>query len=214
MRQRFINLLYGSMYIYLVGLLVWAILHVVFGDRWWWLFLLNSFSVYAFVPLPLVALVAVVARRRVLWGSLAAVTVLGLLLHGVAFLPAGRTVQASDGPTLTVMTYNLLGFNTNVDGVVAALQRSGVDVVSLQELNPAMAAAIEQRLGEEYPYQELYPRAGTSGYGLISRYPLYPSEVSLVGTTLGAAGAYCPRAGCQRAKGVVYAFPCGADQPG
>jgi endonuclease/exonuclease/phosphatase (EEP) superfamily protein YafD len=182
MRQRFNNLVYGGIYIYLAGLLVWAILHVVFGDRWWWLFLLNSFSAYAFVPLPLVALVAMVARRRVLWGSLATAIVLGVWLHGAAFVPTGRTVQASHGPTLTVMTYNLLGFNTNVDGVVAALQRSGADVVSLQELNPAMAAAIEQRLGVEYPYQELYPQEGTSGHGLISRYPLYPAELSLAGT--------------------------------
>ena len=38
--------------LYCAGLLLWALLHALLGDRFWWTFLLNTFALYLFVPLP------------------------------------------------------------------------------------------------------------------------------------------------------------------
>ncbi|MDQ5827464.1 MAG: hypothetical protein M3441_25200, partial [Chloroflexota bacterium] len=54
-------------WLYFTGLFAWATSHVLFGDRWWWLFLVNSFAVYLFLPLPAVLTVAIIARRREIW---------------------------------------------------------------------------------------------------------------------------------------------------
>ena len=52
--------------LYLVAVFGWKALHALAGDRWWWLFLLNSFAPWLFLPLPALPVVALVTRRRTL----------------------------------------------------------------------------------------------------------------------------------------------------
>ena len=157
--------------LYFVAVFGWKVLHALAGDRWWWLFLLNSFAPLLFLPLPALPVIALVTRRRTLWLGSAAVLGLWLVLYGDLFLPHTGPAPPG-GPTLTVMTWNVLGFNEATDGVVAAVRRSGADVVALQELNPAVARALHQELADQYPYQALDPQPGVTGMGVLSRYPL------------------------------------------
>jgi len=41
-------------HVYVAGLIVWALLRALVGDRYWWTFLLNAFALYLFAPLPAV----------------------------------------------------------------------------------------------------------------------------------------------------------------
>ena len=113
--------------VYFTVLFAWAILRALFGDRWWWLFVPNSFAVYLFLPLPAILLIALLARKRETWLGVGVALALGTYLFGGLFLPKFHRGRASD-PTLTVMTYNLLGFNENREGIVAALRASNADV--------------------------------------------------------------------------------------
>jgi len=165
--------------VYFTLLFGWAILHLLFGDRWWWLFLVNSFAVYLFLPLPVILVAALLARRRETSSGLAAALALGAYLYGELFLPQlprGHT----DSPTFVVMTYNLLGFNENVAGIIAALRASNADVITLQELNPLVADAIQRDL-PEYPHRVLDPQWSVTGMGVISRYSLRSSGKTLPG---------------------------------
>jgi endonuclease/exonuclease/phosphatase (EEP) superfamily protein YafD len=72
---------------------------------------------------------------------------------------------------LTVMTYNVGDGLADPAQLVEMLRASAADVVGIQELAPAQAAAIEQHLAAEYPHQVLHP-AGIPGKGILSRYPL------------------------------------------
>ena len=168
--------------VYFTFLFAWAILRLLFGDRWWWLFLVNSFAVYLFAPLPLILLIALIARRRETWLGFGAVFVLWAYLFSGLFLPKSPQASASDS-ILTVMTYNILGFNEHPEAVVAAIRTSNADVITLQELNPLAAEAIQRDLAREYPYQALDPQFGVTGMGVISRYPLKPSDERLPGET-------------------------------
>jgi vancomycin resistance protein VanJ len=175
--------------VYFTWLFAWAILQF-FGDRWWWLFLANTFAAYLFVPLPAVLAIAFLARRRETWIGFALALALGAYLYGGLFLPKGlvRTVFSrahADAPTLTVMSYNMLGFNEHPEEVVAAIRAADADVVAMQELNPAIAEAIQRELGKVYPYRALDPQQGVTGSGAISRYPLYPSGETLPGEWVG-----------------------------
>jgi endonuclease/exonuclease/phosphatase (EEP) superfamily protein YafD len=156
---------------YLAGIVWWWTLRVIFADTWWWLFLLNSAAVFLFVPLPFAAIVAVVQRNILLLAGALFAVALFISVWGGLLWPHSR--PEPEGPVLTVMTYNLLVFNQNTEGVLDAIRQSDADVVGLVELNSTIARAIGRELAEEYPYQVLSGQGeALSGAGVISRYPL------------------------------------------
>jgi vancomycin resistance protein VanJ len=175
----------GLAYVYLLVLLGWAGVYLLFGDRWWWLFLLNSFAQYLFLPLPAVLAVALFARQPPLWAGFAVVLALWVYLCGGLFVPKSPSEQARN-TALTVMSFNVLYHNQHPEGVVAAIRASGADVVALQELNPPIGATIQRELASDYPYQVLDPHADDSGMGVISRYPLRSIEEDLCAAWLGS----------------------------
>lgn len=171
-------------YTYMVCFTAWLIVHSFFADRWWWLFLIDSFAVYLFVPLIVVIIFAIVSRQYapILFSGVA--ILLFAFMYGGLFVPRGRSLQPGD-TSLTVLSYNLLASNPNTDHVIAAIRSAGADVVSLQELSPAVAESIQRELDAEYPYQVLDPQPGVTGLGVISRYPLVDSGASLPGPWIG-----------------------------
>jgi endonuclease/exonuclease/phosphatase (EEP) superfamily protein YafD len=84
------------------------------------------------------------------------------------------SAPAGNGPRIRVATFNLhYSFSApQVAGMIAAIHAAQADVVMLQELSAPAAAAIQQHLARDYPYQALAPSATYTGMGLISRYPL------------------------------------------
>jgi endonuclease/exonuclease/phosphatase (EEP) superfamily protein YafD len=112
----------------------WALAYFLLGDRWWWLFALSSVAICLFVPVPIILAIGLVARRRDLVITSAAFLLLCAYLYGGALLPRPRSASAA-GPTLTVMSFNMYGFNEHPEAVVAALRASEADVIGLQELS-------------------------------------------------------------------------------
>jgi vancomycin resistance protein VanJ len=171
--------------VYFTFLLGWVILRALAGDRWWWLFMFNSLALYLFAPLPVILIVAILGRRRDVWMGLSVSLVAAVYLFGGLFWCKSTALHAA-GTSLTVMSYNILGYNENSAAVVAAIRASNADVVTLQELNPLIAEAIQRELTAEYPYQALDPQWGVTGMGTISRYPLRSTGASLPGAWVGA----------------------------
>jgi len=171
---------------YFTLLFGWAIAHMIWGDSLWWLFMFNALAVWLFAPLPVIFLIACLVRKREVWVATGLVFLLGIVLFGRAYLPR-MAAPALPGQAITVMTYNVMGFNDRPDQVVETILATQADIVTLHELNPTVAKAIRQTLRTEYPYQELDPQEKYSGSGVISRYPLVLAEERLPGTWLGAA---------------------------
>jgi vancomycin resistance protein VanJ len=164
--------------LYVLGLFAWYGLHRIVGDASPLLYSLNALALYVFLPLPLVLLAAALLRRREVLVAFVAGAALWLHLWGALFWPPASPAVAAD-KTLTVMTYNVFGFNLDPASVVETVRRSGADVVAFQELNPEVADAIATELQEEYPFQHLQPADGVMGMGVISREPatLLPSTL-------------------------------------
>jgi endonuclease/exonuclease/phosphatase (EEP) superfamily protein YafD len=158
-------------YSYLVLLIGWILLHFLTGDRIPYLALANFLSIYLFVPLPLVLLVALFTRSRSLSAGVAIGAAAFLLLWGPQFLPRLKGPQP-EGLTLTVMTYNVLAWHSYTEPVIANIRAQYVDVVCFQELNQDLARAISTELKEEFPYQILEPVDNPTGIGVISRFPI------------------------------------------
>ncbi len=163
---RLLNSLFA---LYLIGLLGWFLLYQLSGDRFAFVSLFSMLAFYGFVPLPLVAIWALWRRQAFLLLLLMLDFGAFFALWGQAFLPkANPAIQ----PQLTVLTYNVLGWNEDVAAQVETIRALAADVVFLQELNPTLAALVEEHLSEQYPYRILDAQVGVEGMGTLSKFPL------------------------------------------
>src|SRR5262245_3064780 len=96
--------------LYLTLVASWALAYFLFGDRWWWLFALSSVAICLFIPMPIILAIGLAVRRRDLLVASGALLLLGAYLYGATLLPRPRPANAA-GPTLTVMSFNMLGYN-------------------------------------------------------------------------------------------------------
>jgi vancomycin resistance protein VanJ len=92
-------------------------------------------------------------------------------------LVSPQVLRASEDPRpaaaheLRVVTFNVGNGRASPAELCAALEALHADLVLLQELNHAQAAALEARGDALAPHRELRP-AGRRGKGVLSRYPL------------------------------------------
>src|SRR5205807_10239789 len=96
--------LYGS------ALVASVLLGALLGDRFWWTFLLNTFALYLFVPLPAVMLFVLLSGSAMAWLPTGAAMAMWAYLYGGLFIPRG-SAPADNETALTVMTFNVLAYN-------------------------------------------------------------------------------------------------------
>lgn len=163
------GLMVGAALLYGAGLLCLALLWSFWPNLHWSVRLANVFAPLCFLPLLGLLPVAVLARSRWMLGSAALGVALFALLFGPLFLP--RQHSATGDTTLRVVTINAFYGASAPAEQAAVLASYNADVIALQELSPALAAALERDLRPIYPYQLLDPADGPGGKGVISRYP-------------------------------------------
>lgn len=170
-------------YLVLLPAIAWYPAYLALGDSRWWMFVINSIAPYLFLPVPVVLVVGLLARRWGLFVAALVPTVVFVLLFGPLFVPRDMKVPAvpAGSPSITVVSHNLHAWNEDADGIAASLIASGADVIALQELSAEMAAALERRLMEQYPYNDLVLRAGWDGLGVFSRVPVTPVHERIAG---------------------------------
>ncbi len=165
------DMLLTAAWSYIAGMLLWLALYALHGDRWWWLFLLTSVACHLFLPVLLLPPLALLTRQHLLWVGIGVLAGVWLGWFGQLYLPHTGTVQAQS-PPLSVMTYNVLYHNHEVERTLATMRASNADVVAIQELNDELMQALHHDLIDRYPYQLVAPDERTAGMGIISRYPL------------------------------------------
>lgn len=185
MRIKLRRLVAALAWVYLGLLFAWLALYLLTGERLLLIALLDTLAVYLFAPLPLVTLAAATTRRRELWIGIAITSLAFIWLWGGLFLPPPQRATAG-GETLTVMTYNVLGWHTYSEPVIETIRQESADLVLIQELNPTLAQVLQGELRDEYPYQIFDPQTGVSGMGALSRYPLRQAAQALPLDWIGA----------------------------
>lgn len=176
--------LHVFVWLYFTLVFAWTVAHFLLGDHPGWMFVVNSLAFYLFLPLLLVLPVAIGMRRWQTWLGTLAIFLLAVFFFGKLFFP-WKTASMPAGQPIAVMTYNVLGYNTDPEAVVNTILAANPDVVALQELNPPVAHAIRQHLLTKYPYQQLDPNDRYFGMGTISRYPLHLTDETLLGNWVG-----------------------------
>jgi len=131
---------------------------------------LLAFTPYVAVA-SLVPLALALALRRWWPAGVAAVAAVALIAV-VAPRAFGGTTDA-EGPTLRVLTANLLAGAGDAETLVRLVREHEVDVLAVQEFTPDAAARLDALgLSELMPHRRLNPIVGTQGSALYSRFPL------------------------------------------
>lgn len=172
--------------------------------------LLDFVDTWASYPLagwPLLAPVAVSARSAGLGllaglgSALAAESARRVLARG----QAGRVA----GPTLRVLSANVLGTNPDPTALAGLIARERPDLALLQEVRPAFGAKLVERVGEHLPYHELSPHLRFGGAALLSRRPLE----AVACFRLAGGGHYCQRARMELAGRSLRVFNIHLETP-
>lgn len=162
---------------------IWALVRT-FGLDWG----LPMVQVLAFTPFVAAAAAipiafALLVRRY----AAAAVAVLAAIALAAAVLPrafGGPTEPEGDpGPTLRVLAANMMLGEGDPAELVALVERLDVDVLSVEELTPELAAELDRAgLSELLPKRRVFAEPGSFGGGLYTRLPMpRSSTVALPG---------------------------------
>lgn len=120
-----------------------------------------------------VAIVAAILRRWSLVIASAALIVAQLVIAWPVLGTGGPPKATADAARFTVGSVNLFVDNPDVDAAASDVVEAQVDVLAVQELTPAMAAALDRAgVGDRYPYRREQAAEGTTGVGIYSRWPL------------------------------------------
>ncbi len=116
---------------------------------------------------------------------------------------AGTTSAVCSSDKLRVVTANAWFAATEHTALLDWLRRSDADVIALQEVTPAWAAALEP-LARQYPYRKVIARNDPYGIALLSRWPIVGAieEVDLAGDGMPSLVATLER-GNQRMQVIV-----------
>ncbi len=164
----------AASWVYFTFLFGWLAVYLLFGDRSGYLGHVNNMAFILFLPLPLVMAVAVYVHRRDVWVCVGLGAAAFIWLWGGLFLPRVFPPK-TEAPTLTVMTYNVLGLHEYSGAILEVIRHEDADVVIFQEVNNALANVIQTTLSDIYPYQVMDPYDDVRGMGAISKYPIYPT---------------------------------------
>lgn len=151
------------------------LLRALFGERYGFIALFNSYIHLLMIPAVVLFPVLLVFRRPRLALMQAAPAFAFLTTYTVLFLPRTPAV-ASDSSRLTVLSYNLNAGNRQLDAIEQIIRDSNAHVVALQELHLDVAGPLAERLKDIYPYQEMHPHEWFAGQGFLSRYPILSDE--------------------------------------
>jgi endonuclease/exonuclease/phosphatase family metal-dependent hydrolase len=158
-------------WVVVAGFAIWALVRFFGLERGYPFIQLISFTPYVAGAAVAVPLVLVVFRR---WVAVAAAAVVATVLVACVaprwFADGGKLPT---GPTLKVMSANLLKGGADPGFLVALVRTQQVDLLALQEFTPEAERALDAAgLAALLPHRSSHPLAGVGGSALYSRFPL------------------------------------------
>lgn len=130
-------------------------------------FMAQTFVYHAGLAMLAVILLALYTRRRWLLIAAALVFVLGAGPDLLTLLP--RRMPAAAGPTLKIMSANLMYGRGNHQALLAQIAREAPDVLVFQEWTPRTSAALAAALAPMYPHSAQQAREDAMGQAVFSR---------------------------------------------
>lgn len=181
-------------FVVLLGAL-WALSDILFSLEYSWLLFLYRVlaPLVSFLILSLFAIRCFTARWRgqghrlstyTAWGCIFFVAI-APILRSLPYIPTYSVRPPHDTPPLTVLNLNALGFRDLSERVVAEIERRDPDIVTIQEVNPLLAQALEERFAARYRCRIVRPAVGSWGMGTLAKNPCTEREMADPGSWVG-----------------------------
>lgn len=166
-------LILAPIVVYILTLAILLQLRLVLGDSFPWLAVVNMFSPFLFLPLPLFFILTLLMRSWVLlvWQSI--LILVAVVWFGPLFIPK-EAIQPRSEP-LSVVSFNINPRNRDLDTMTSWLQEQQADIIFLQDLGNQWRNSEINDLIEQFPHSEI----STVGQGklILSRFPLRDAEL-------------------------------------
>lgn len=171
----FRNLFIYSANLYLFVLAVYLILRLIYRDSLWWLASVNNFSVFYFLVVAFIALIAALMRRPVLVLRSVPFLIIGLVWFAPLFFP--KAIAPATGTPIKIVTFNLWAGNQQIDRVDEWMQAQSPDILVTQESVTGGGFLNLPDMGDDYTLRQGMALSG-SGWGNVtqSRYEVIDSQ--------------------------------------
>jgi vancomycin resistance protein VanJ len=162
-----------SLWVYVASLLLWVVARALTSDESGFVLVYSYLGVWLFAPLLVFG--PWIYRDRSKSGLLLLIIPVALFLwfYGSQFLLKGAHTAELREP-LSVLTFNLLHTNTEIEPWLEVLGSRQVDVLALQEVTSYQDQQLNVALAGEYPYSWYYESGGLAIY---SAHPILSEEI-------------------------------------
>jgi len=124
----------------------------------------------------IIAVPAVISLgRSVEAAALIALSLANVVLFGLPFPTAARSVAVETGRVIKVVSFNTEHSSRNNDRIVAYLEDVRPDIVLFQEILPGQAVVLFDRLKSDFPSQVFCPPKSGCILGLLAKAPMIAS---------------------------------------
>ena len=175
--------------------IAWAISDLFFSLEYSWiLFLYRALAPISTSVLALLFALSLVAkivlgrqisiRRSVGW-LIAIIVAAAPIVRSCELIPMFTVKPPVDAAVLRVLSLNALGFRDLSSEIIAQIERLDPDIVAIQEVNPTLADALEERLAGRYNCRVLKPALGSWGMGTIAKNPCSEIQLKPEGSWVG-----------------------------
>ena len=170
--RAFLSLLIGM---YALGLLLFVILRLIFGDSLWWLAFFGNFTPFYFVVLMGLLPLALIVRARRCVLLMIPLALIGLLMFAPPYLPKAQAQAVPN--SFRLITFNVWGDNPDISRIEDWLKAEQADAVVTIELPSAWTNGIPA-LKATYPQQITNVAQGIYwGSTVLSAHPIIASEI-------------------------------------
>ena len=168
---------------YMLAFYAWVMAYFFYEDPPGIFHFVTDLGLYIFLLAFLVLAGSIRSRKKWLLGSCMPAVLLFSYLWGGLFLPKQTAEPGLDA--IRVMTININGWRSDHENLLAVIKSESPDVIFFQELGTPVAKKIAKGLKKAFPFQIMEPKAGISGMGVASRYPVTPREPGIRSDWIG-----------------------------
>lgn len=162
-------------YSVLFGACLWAIADACLGlENSWIIFLHRVWAPFSLCAAMLAGAIGLcfrscrTKRTIVLWIALL-IACCAPIIRSIALHTVSSREEIKGPQSLTVFNLNTLGHIDRSQRIIEEIERRSPDIVTLQEVNPELAHALQTRLAHSYPCQYLDPVRGSWGMGILAK---------------------------------------------
>lgn len=165
--------------LYGVAMIVLLLLWWLTGERLFFVNMFVNLLPAAFYPALLLLSILLILRA----GRIALLVLPALIAFGVLYAPAfipKSPLPPSSAPEITVLSYNILAINRNLEAVADVILEADADIIAIQEAHIDFQTYAETNLIERYPYivsQQAPTFSRAEGRMILSKYPITSAHI-------------------------------------